>query len=403
MLMDYGAPALQPINPDPHSRRVRSRSLLTALVPAFVLVLVPSVSCLAQAEPDGHGFYIAPIVQAVRTDDDRSVDDDPAFTLAAGFRLHRNWNAELNLFRGRFDGTAGDDLQVDAVGVNALRVFRRDARIAPYLLFGLGSQRKDQPSSGTSTDAYADAGAGLLTTLYDAEDSGRSLLLRVDLRVRYDDGGSHLDHMLGLGLQYAFGASHREPTPAPAPSPAPPPVPPAVADEDGDGVVDGRDGCPGTPPGTIVGADGCELDSDGDGVADSVPDECPHTPAETRIDARGCNLGTEIQLPLVTFDFDSDRLQPGAFAALDKAILTLRMNSDLAIEVAGHTDGFGSETYNRSLSQRRAEAVRRYLVDNGVSNVLTVRGYGESEPVADNATEAGRAENRRVVLRILSP
>lgn len=78
------------------------------------------------------------------------------------------------------------------------------------------------------------------------------------------------------------------------------------------------------------------------------------------------------------------------------------MNPDLPIEVAGHTDGLGAEAYNLSLSQRRAEVVRRYLVDGGETNVLTARGYRESQPVADNGTELGRAENRRVVLRILS-
>ena len=80
---------------------------------------------------------------------------------------------------------------------------------------------------------------------------------------------------------------------------------------------------------------------------------------------------------------------------------TLRLNPDLRIAVAGHTDDRGSDSYNQLLSQRRAEAVRRYLVDKGVTNVLTVRGYGESDPIADNGIEAGRAENRRVVLRIL--
>lgn len=258
--------------------------------------------------------------------------------------------------------------------------------------------------SGSSTDAYADAGAGLLANLRRAEDSGHALFLRAELRTRYDDadGGRHLDHMLGVGLQYAFGKRRGEPTSMPASTSAPVPPPPPPPDEDRDGVADSRDRCPGTPPGTIVDTDGCELDSDGDGVADSVPDECPGTAPGIRVDARGCDLGTEIQLPLVAFEFDSDRLESGAFAALDEAIVTLRMNPDLALEVAGHTDGLGAEAYNLSLSQRRAEAVRRYLVDNGVTNTLTARGYGESEPVADNGTAAGRAENRRVVLRILS-
>lgn len=376
--------------------RIASTVLATALA-AF------AAPCAAQVEERSTGFYITPLVNAVRVDDDRGVDDDPAFSLAAGFESHRRWNLELNLFRGRFAGAGNDDLTMEAIGVDALHVFRRDARVAPYVLVGIGSQSKDRTLGGSSTDGYAEAGAGFLTTLRRSETSGRELSLRFDLRARYDDadGGSRLDHILGIGLQYAFGVSVSAPAPAAAPEPPPPPPPPP-ADEDQDGVPDSRDRCPGTATGTVVDADGCELDSDGDGVVDSTPDECPRTPPETRIDARGCELEAEIELPFVTFEFDSDRLQPEGFATLDQAITTLRMNPDLAIEVAGHTDSVGSAAYNLSLSERRAETVRRYLVDNGVTNVLTARGYGEGEPVANNGTEAGRAENRRVVLRILS-
>ena len=75
-------------------------------------------------------------------------------------------------------------------------------------------------------------------------------------------------------------------------------------------------------------------------------------------------------------------------------------NSGLMVEVAGHTDSVGAESYNQSLSERRAKAVKSYLVERGIdADRLTVRGYGESEPVADNATKEGRAENRRVELR----
>src|SRR5690606_159286 len=102
------------------------------------------------------------------------------------------------------------------------------------------------------------------------------------------------------------------------------------------------------------------------------------------------------------FAFNSAELLPEAFVTLDEAAVTLRMNPDLRIEVAGHTDDVGSDAYNLALSQRRAEAVRRHLGEHGVTNRMTARGIGEREPVADNATEQGRAQNRRVVLRILS-
>lgn len=371
-----------------------SKSLVVA--GALVAIALP---CAAETGPRGSGFYVAPLVNAVHTDADRAVDDAAAFTFAAGFQANTRWNIELNLFRGRFDGVGGNDLELDAAGINALRVFRRDARVAPYLLVGLGAQYKDRTLGESSTDPYADAGAGLLAAVHKSEDNGQALFLRADARARYDDGGSQLDYLFGIGLQYKFGSrsSGRSPDETPAPAAVASPT-----DADRDGVFDNDDRCPGTPPGRAVRADGCEIDGDedGDGVADSA-DDCARTPSGTRIDTRGCELKEEIRLPLVTFEYNSDRLQPGASATLDRAVDTLRMNPDLRIEVAGHTDDRGSQTYNLTLSHRRAEAVRRYLADHGVTNVLTVRGYGESEPLADNATEAGRSENRRVVLRIL--
>lgn len=340
--------------------------MYSRLIFMAVVLVASTVTCLAQqVEPVNEGFYITPLVYAVRTDNDRSVDDDTAVSLATGVQLHRNWNAELSLFRGRFDGAGGDNLQMDAIGVNALRVFRRDARVTPYLLFGLGSLRKDRSVSGSSTDAYADAGTGLLTRLRRAEDSGQSLSLRIDLRARYDDRGSRWDHMLGIGLQYAFGAGSRARASAPIPVAVPAPLEDRAPD---DGAFISDD----CPPGARIGASGCEIEQE------------------------------EIRLPVVTFAFDSDRLDATATAALDEAIETLRMHPDVHIEVAGHTDSMGSDAYNLALSQRRAETVHRYFVDNGATNTLTVRGYGEREPTADNSTAAGRAQNRRVVLRILS-
>ena len=102
----------------------------------------------------------------------------------------------------------------------------------------------------------------------------------------------------------------------------------------------------------------------------------------------------------VTFDFNKATLKPAATETLDKVAAELRKQTEVAYEVAGFTDNSGPEAYNQGLSERRAIAVRDYLVDHGVSaEQLTVRGHGESNPVASNATKAGRAKNRRVEIR----
>jgi OOP family OmpA-OmpF porin len=104
----------------------------------------------------------------------------------------------------------------------------------------------------------------------------------------------------------------------------------------------------------------------------------------------------------VNFANNSAQLTPASATVLDEVAATLVKRNDIRAEVAGHTDDRGEANYNRSLSQRRAESVRSYLVSKGVdASRLTARGYGEDSPIADNKTSAGRAENRRVELRAL--
>jgi len=185
-------------------------------------------------------------------------------------------------------------------------------------------------------------------------------------------------------------------------------VPPAGAlldaqgcayDSDSDGVVDGIDMCANTPEGVTVDRVGCPLDTDKDGVAD-YKDLCPGTPLGTIVDETGCPLKGEKILSLtgVNFAFDKAVLTTEAETVLEQAVDLLK-NTDSVIEVRveGHTDSIGSDAYNKTLSQARAEAVVAYLVSRGVkSHSLMAVGMGESSPVAGNDTDAGRAANRRV-------
>ncbi len=108
-----------------------------------------------------------------------------------------------------------------------------------------------------------------------------------------------------------------------------------------------------------------------------------------------------IQLDGIRFPHDSARITPAAAAILDKAVSTLKRRSDIKVEVAAHTDSSASDAYNLALSNRRAASVMAYLQSHGISAArLSAKGYGESQPIASNATKAGRAQNRRVELRV---
>ncbi len=170
-------------------------------------------------------------------------------------------------------------------------------------------------------------------------------------------------------------------------------------DSDNDGVVDGIDMYANTPAGVTVDEVGCPLDSDKDGVAD-YKDLCPNTPKGVIVDQDGCPIAEETILSLtdVHFAFDKATLTPEAESTLDQAVDAL-LNTDGVVEVRveGYTDSIGTEQYNQKLSQDRAQSVIDYLVSNGINgNNLIPVGYGESNPIANNDTAAGRALNRRV-------
>lgn len=204
----------------------------------------------------------------------------------------------------------------------------------------------------------------------------------------------------------------------------------AEADEDGDGVPDSRDKCPGTPPGVKVFANGCPLDTDADGVPDYL-DKCPNTPRGATVDADGCPsdsdgdgvpdgidkcpgtvAGTMVEgdgcppvggvmmtIEDVNFAFDSARLRSEAMPVLDKAVAAMNSNRNVTVQLVGHTDSTGPAAYNMGLSERRAKSVMDYMTSQGVAaSRMSMVGRGEEQPKASNSTREGRAMNRRVEI-----
>jgi len=196
-------------------------------------------------------------------------------------------------------------------------------------------------------------------------------------------------------------------------------------DSDADGVADHRDDCPDTSRQAEVDSRGCPIDSDADGVADHR-DECPNTPQQAKVDSKGCPLDSDADsvpdfqdkcpgtpegasvnaagcwIAGVKFATDSAAIQDQYRSNLNEVLDLLRSSPGLHLEIQGHTDSVGSAEYNQQLSERRAQAVREYLVERGINpERLEAVGYGESQPTASNETGAGRAENRRVQLEPL--
>lgn len=170
------------------------------------------------------------------------------------------------------------------------------------------------------------------------------------------------------------------------------------ADSDGDGIADSQDRCPGTPAGVKVDASGCPLDSDGDGVADYL-DKCPDTRPKTPVDDSGCALPEKVSITLnIEFDTAKADIKPQYSDEVRRLADFMIKYPVTTVEIGGHTDNTGREESNIKLSQRRADAVKKYLIEKfGIdASRISAKGYGPSKPVADNSTALGRQQNRRV-------
>lgn len=155
-------------------------------------------------------------------------------------------------------------------------------------------------------------------------------------------------------------------------------------DADGDGVVNKLDKCPGTPKGTTVDADGCPVQEPV--AAEAAPE--PAAPVRVELD--------------VKFDFDKAVVKDESMGDIKALADFMSQYPQTSATVEGHTDSVGTDAYNQMLSEKRANAVRDVLVNQyGVGgDRLNAVGYGESQPVADNATAEGRAINRRVEAEV---
>jgi OOP family OmpA-OmpF porin len=358
---------------------------------------------------------------------------------------HTRWNDSAN---------PGTSMMILGYRGQLIVTLLHSGYVRPFVLAGYGalsSFPKDTKVVPKDTDPMFHLGVGAkvpLTDSYGLRLDGRIMVPpAIASGIAKDGSESHYDgpdYEILLSAYLAFGGARPAPPPPPPP---PPPLPPKDTDGDGipdtsdacpsesgpksddpskngcplpkdtdsDGIPDATDACPNEPGPASDDAtkNGCPLpkDTDGDGILDNV-DKCPNEPETVNgyQDDDGCpdEVPAEVKkftgvVEGITFKTKSADLTKNSHAVLDKVVNVLTDFADIKMEISGHTDNIGKAESNKELSQKRADAVRQYLIDKGIKvERLTTVGFGAEKPIADNKTAAGKAKNRRTEFKLLT-
>lgn len=236
------------------------------------------------------------------------------------------------------------------VYLDLVKIWEVNDTFGVYGLVGVGYQGYQHRNEDTKNGGFAQVGLGLRFNL------NEQVALKLEARELISFNRNRHKELITLGLGIGLGERY---TPAPEP---------VIGDEDMDGVKDNIDRCPGTPRGHVV-------------------------------DEWGCEKVIRLELD-VLFAFDSDKIAPAYEGKIKEVSDLLNAHPDYTVILEGHTDSVGTAQYNQGLSERRAAAVAKVLMKDGVAaNRISTVGYGKTKPIATNATKEGRAKNRRVDAR----
>jgi OOP family OmpA-OmpF porin len=404
------------------------------------LLLIPALlGTMAMAE--NYKYELSPMIGYNLAEGNLGLDNNGYFTGGIEFQINTNdskISPEISLFYAPgVDYSTSGSTDIIRGAFNAVYTYEKQGKFIPFAKAGLGIENFTTNKAGNNDRLFVDTGIGTKMDLTD------NLALKLEAIYMLKPDAAHAGNadsnlMALVGLTYSFGAQAQKETPAQEIEAAvveEAAVIIAVAtpvDSDGDGIVDADDKCADTPSNTRVDITGCPviLDTDNDGVADAddqcpntapdtqqvdaqgckinpdkdndgvlnAQDICPNTPANTAVDKNGCPATMTLD---IKFENNSYKIKPESYAHLDKYATFLKKYPNYSAKIVGYTDSTGSAAYNKQLSKKRADEVVTMLKQRGVNAAqLSAEGLGEANPVADNATEAGRAQNRRIEAKL---
>jgi len=333
----------------------------------FLSLATSSVLLLAQSN---YKYEVTPVIGANIAQDKLNLEDTLLYGVQVQSNVHKYFGLKPQVALERVENAESTiagfpEADITRVALNGVYDdFSMDTILKPYLLGGFGYEEMNGNRYSNNDSIFFNIGAGVKYYF----ENGMNLNLMVKELFKFDHGDREFSAMAGIGIP--FGEIARKAPPAPSKP-----------------VVKHEEPAPVAEPVKF-------LDDDNDGVENSV-DECPTTKAGLKVDQKGCAISINIE---ALFIYDTSIITPETDIQkiLDFAKF-LNENQMYGTIINGHTDSVGSLKYNQKLSERRAIAIKKILVDNGVeaSRIKTV-GHGEVKPIATNETKEGRALNRRI-------
>ena len=367
----------------------------------FTSVLCASSIFAASNYSSDYSYEVTPFVSGILTDSKAGLKDDNYFNggISLGKNIQESFIDQIEIIYMRSDSleyeNSNGNTNLNRAFVNAVKRFAITDRFAAYGLAGLGYQDVTQELGNFEDSPIFNYGVGFR---YDIPYYG--IAVKGDIRHLITTKDTQNDFMYTLGLAMPLGKKNSDLVAAKIPIVVQEIPEEAIdGDDDKDGVLNSKDLCPNTLAGVKVDKDGCEVknDDDKDGVLNKI-DKCPNTSAGVKVNKDGC---VDVINLNINFDNNSAVIKNEYKKNLETFANILKQNKSLTAVIEAHTDGKGSDAYNQNLSDRRAVSVINALkaLDINTSRLKSI-GYGESQPIATNDTEAGKAINRRVTALV---
>jgi len=259
------------------------------------------------------------------------------------------------------------DTNVKRFALNGVYEWENVKNVTPLAKVGIGYETMDSAYGGNSAHSgFVDAGVGAKYPFNDFV----ALKLEAIYMLKHNDARYDNNLLLMLGLNFTIDGSTQKAAPAQPAKIVPPVVKPVKIDND----------------------------IDKDGVINKL-DECPNTPLGLNVDAKGCTKIVNLHL---NFKSDSTELADGIKNNTDEFVKFLKIEKEYKVQIIGHSDSSGNSKHNLELSKRRAEAIKKLLVADGIdAKRITTLGKGDTQPLVSNATKEGRAKNRRIEANLI--